>query len=420
MRLPAPPARWAAATVSATLFAVALNLPTAFAQDEGQPGDAPALSEEAMEELAEMVADKLADRLADDLSDEVAEKVAAKLGAKLAGMAGGEDADERAPSTGPDANLRDEAFAVIDALDGEDAREALGTFLEENWPDGEPVEDHLSEVIFAVNYAAGQSNGEAQYDAFRMAGDLVKRALENDIELTDQADAGSVLYNAACAESLAGDAETAAKTLSLAVANGWDDIEYIKEDDDLAAVRDLPAFAEMYEGFEAAAEAALLEEVKKVLDGESFDLKFTYEDTDGTEHTLADYKGKVVIVDFWGTWCPPCRAEIPHFIELQDEFGPKGFQMLGLNYGDEEEEIVEFVEAEGINYPTGVGSDETRDMVPDFRGYPTTVFIDKTGKVRGQVVGMRPEKFFRVAIETLLAEDAKGDGDDAAAEKDSE
>lgn len=144
--------------------------------------------------------------------------------------------------------------------------------------------------------------------------------------------------------------------------------------------------------------------------GESYPFSFTATDLDGNQHSLADYEGKVVIVDFWGTWCPPCRAEIPSFVALQEKYGDQGFQMLGLNYerGDSAEEnlqqVIDFAAENNINYPCMMGDDETRAQVPDFRGYPTTFFIDRTGKVRMTAVGLHEEAYLEAIIKALLAE----------------
>jgi cytochrome c biogenesis protein CcmG/thiol:disulfide interchange protein DsbE len=102
--------------------------------------------------------------------------------------------------------------------------------------------------------------------------------------------------------------------------------------------------------------------------------------------------GKIVVVDFWGTWCPPCRAEIPAFIQLKSRYS-SDVEIVGLAYERVEEgedaagKVVEFGTKAGINYPCAIGEDATRDMVPGFRGYPTTLFIDREGKVRMMTVG---------------------------------
>jgi thiol-disulfide isomerase/thioredoxin len=115
----------------------------------------------------------------------------------------------------------------------------------------------------------------------------------------------------------------------------------------------------------------------------------------------------VVIVDFWGTWCPPCRREVPHFIELYKKYKEAGFEMIGLNYQEEsEQDVRDFVAANGVNYRCAIGDDATSGQIPDFNAFPTTIFVDRSGKVRAKVVGERDRAFFEAMLATLLAEPA--------------
>src|SRR5262249_43153152 len=120
--------------------------------------------------------------------------------------------------------------------------------------------------------------------------------------------------------------------------------------------------------------------------------------------------GKVLIVDFWGTWCPPCKMEIPHFVALDREFRKRGLQVIGLNeeHGDSDEENAEMVrdycKSEGVTYPCALATERIKDQVPDLGGFPTTLFLDRTGKVRLMVVGYHELSFLRAAVEALLNE----------------
>ena len=137
----------------------------------------------------------------------------------------------------------------------------------------------------------------------------------------------------------------------------------------------------------------LREEARRQLaENEPFGFSFALPDTKGDVISLDDFKGKVVIVDIWGTWCLPCRKEVPHFIALRHEYSDEGLEVVGINYerGPESEwigKIESFVAENGITYPCVIGDDMTRDMVPEFSGYPTTLFIDRTGVVRLKGVG---------------------------------
>ncbi len=142
----------------------------------------------------------------------------------------------------------------------------------------------------------------------------------------------------------------------------------------------------------------------------NFPFDFELKDISEEQQALTDYRDKVVIVDIWGTWCPPCIAEIPHFIELQDKYGDRGLQILGINYEDadsweEQQQIIaNFVEKKGINYPCMPGTEEVQNQIPGFSGFPTTLFIDKTGNVREVIVGVNSFDELEAKVKKLLAE----------------
>ena len=126
---------------------------------------------------------------------------------------------------------------------------------------------------------------------------------------------------------------------------------------------------------------------------------------DGKPIRLSALKGKVVLLDFWATWCPPCKAEIPHFIELQNAYGPKGAQVIGLSVDQEGEEVVRpFVQAEGINYPVAVVGPDLGQKYGGIRGIPTTFLIDKQGRIAKKYIGYQDKEVFESQIRALLAE----------------
>lgn len=144
----------------------------------------------------------------------------------------------------------------------------------------------------------------------------------------------------------------------------------------------------------------------------SFEFNFDLAGTQaGQQLKLADMKGKVVVVDLWGTWCPPCRAEIPHFVRLQERLGPKGLQIVGLAFENEEGEaaiktVNDFMLREKFNYPCALGTEDVMKQVPNAEGFPTTVFIDRQGKVRMVMVGYQSALRLEAAVTKLLAEPA--------------
>ncbi|MCS6989043.1 MAG: TlpA family protein disulfide reductase [Chloroherpetonaceae bacterium] len=136
---------------------------------------------------------------------------------------------------------------------------------------------------------------------------------------------------------------------------------------------------------------------------------FSLTTTDGKPLKLSDYKGKGVIVNFWATWCPPCRAEIPDMMELQKEYEGKGFSFIGIAIGDEEEKVKAFVSAQKMNYPVAVG---TRELAMSYgkltaegaiRGIPTSFVINRKGEVIGYFVGARDKATFAEAIKQAIA-----------------
>ncbi len=133
-------------------------------------------------------------------------------------------------------------------------------------------------------------------------------------------------------------------------------------------------------------------------------IDFSFVDIYGRSYKISDFRGKVVIMDFWATWCPPCRKEIPHFIEIQKEFQGK-VQFIGFNVGEDASTVRRFVEEWGINYIVAHSRDELEKRF-SITGLPTTLILDKQGRLRYRAVGYRPPEWFRAKIETLLREES--------------
>ena len=130
---------------------------------------------------------------------------------------------------------------------------------------------------------------------------------------------------------------------------------------------------------------------------------FTLLDIDGSERTLSDFSGKVVILDFWATWCPPCRAEIPHFIELYDTHKDKGLEVIGVSLDRNAERVIgAFAEENRINYTLLVGDNDVTDLYGGIMSIPTTFVIDRDGRITERFVGYRDKEVFEEAIKELL------------------
>ncbi len=235
------------------------------------------------------------------------------------------------------------------------------------------------------------------------------RGLKGDLAEVIGPRAGQVFYNEACSYAVDGDSQKALASLADAFEHGFDDIDLTRNDADFESIRENKDFVALVEKHEKLIVEKLIVETKDELKKfETYDFNFKLKNLDGEEVKLEDFKGKLVIVDFWGTWCPPCIAEIPHFIKLKDSYGDKGLEIVGLSYenAESEEEAVkgvkEFATENQMNYPCLIGDDETQELVPDFQGYPTTLFIDREGVVRLQLVGSQPHAKLESIVKELL------------------
>ncbi len=116
-----------------------------------------------------------------------------------------------------------------------------------------------------------------------------------------------------------------------------------------------------------------------------------------------EFQGKVVILDFWATWCPPCRKEIPGFVELQKEYRDKGLVVVGVSLDEGSPEAVKaFIGQFGINYPIVMGTPEVVAAFGGVEGIPTTFILDRQGNIAGKHVGYAPKSDFENTIKKLL------------------
>ena len=118
-------------------------------------------------------------------------------------------------------------------------------------------------------------------------------------------------------------------------------------------------------------------------------------DIRGRTVRLSDYKGRVVLLNFWATWCPPCRAEMPDLVKMQREYAKQGLQVVGVTYPPETvSRVRRFARRLGVNYPIALGTKETKSLFARTDTLPVTVVIDRDGNIRDTIEGiMLPEEF---------------------------
>jgi thiol-disulfide isomerase/thioredoxin len=221
------------------------------------------------------------------------------------------------------------------------------------------------------------------------------------------------LYNLACAEAGQGRADQAIDAFGKALAAGYDDFSRIEKDPDLDPIRANPRFEQLLERVRAEIlEQAREEAGPQLSKGALFPFSFKVKTLDGEVVELSKLKGKLVIVDYWGTWCPPCRREIPHFVKLKEEFGDK-LVIVGMTWENGASDaraiakVKRFAEKFKIGYRLTLlkKQAEYQDKVPDFEGFPTTLFIDKQGRVRAKEVGYRDFSTLHELLHALDDED---------------
>jgi cytochrome c biogenesis protein CcmG/thiol:disulfide interchange protein DsbE len=130
---------------------------------------------------------------------------------------------------------------------------------------------------------------------------------------------------------------------------------------------------------------------------------FTLKDADGRPVRLSDYRGKVVILDFWATWCDPCAMEIPWFMDIERREKDHGLEVLGVSMDDEGWDAVKpFAAKLGMNYRVLMGNDETAQLYGGVDALPTTFLIDREGRIAAVHVGLADRRDIEDGVERLL------------------
>jgi peroxiredoxin len=133
---------------------------------------------------------------------------------------------------------------------------------------------------------------------------------------------------------------------------------------------------------------------------------FSLRTVEGKKVSLADYKGKAVLINFWATWCAPCKIEMPWFVALHSQYAPQGFEILGVNADDPgtpRSKLVKFGEEQGLNYPLLVGDDATSRKYGGVEFLPTSYFVGRDGKIVAETAGLVSKNEVEASIKKALA-----------------
>lgn len=129
---------------------------------------------------------------------------------------------------------------------------------------------------------------------------------------------------------------------------------------------------------------------------------FTLPQLDGRQLSLSSYRGKVVLLDFWATWCVPCREETPHFVGLQQKYGDRGLQIIGVSMDDSADPVGPFVAQFHVNYPIVMGTAKTGEQYGGVLGLPIAFLIDREGHIVSKHVGATDAAVFETEIAGML------------------
>jgi thiol-disulfide isomerase/thioredoxin len=138
----------------------------------------------------------------------------------------------------------------------------------------------------------------------------------------------------------------------------------------------------------------------------SANLNFVLKDAAGKPFSLASQKGKVILLDFWATWCAPCKVEIPWFIEFQSKYGARGLSVIGVSVDDTAEKLKPFMQTYKMTYPVLLGDGRDDLMGPKGFGemgvFPTTLVIGRDGRICKTHLGLSAKEKFELEIKALL------------------
>ena len=131
---------------------------------------------------------------------------------------------------------------------------------------------------------------------------------------------------------------------------------------------------------------------------------FVLQSLDGTTVHLSDYRGRAVVLNFWATWCAPCKIEMPWFVELQKQYGPQGLQLLGVAMDDASpSDIADFAKEMGVNYPILIGKETVGQAYGGVPFMPETFYIDRNGKIVENAFGLKGKSEIEDNMKKIIA-----------------
>lgn len=279
-------------------------------------------------------------------------------------------------------------------------------------------------LMLARQHEANEPIGA--HNLFRQAGEAGKRLREHVTELNDEERSVLAMVRYAEARMLTQEQkpEEAVAALKDSMDLGFDQFEILVNDPVLDPLRKREDFRALTAGAESEAEAEALKQAKATLASfQPYPFSFELPDLDGQPVKLDEIRGKITIVDVWGTWCPPCRIELPHFVDLYERYHDRGLEIVGVTYeqttSNEQAtaKVREFLEKEiKLPYRLVLGDEATMVKMEPFEGFPTTLFLDATGQVRAKLVGAQPPRDLEALVMALLDEPPAKPASDAEGE----
>lgn len=274
----------------------------------------------------------------------------------------------------------------------------------------------VAELSLLLGRQNEMSDPEGARNLFRRAGEAARHLREAYPELTDPERITVALVRFAEARVLAheGKPDEAVAALKDSLALGFDEPEMLLTDPELDPLRERDDFKEITARAEGDADDQALRQAKAaVAEFKPFPFSFELPDLEGQTVKLDEVRGKVTIVDVWGTWCGPCRIELPHFVELYGKYHDRGLEIVGLTYEqvNTKEQAVEKVKAfldteMKLPYRLVLGDELTMERMEPFEGFPTTMFLDASGQVRAKLVGAQSLRTLESLVLALLDEPA--------------